>query len=215
MRTLIVGDVQGCLTELKELIAEAKLVEGKDALIFVGDLVAKGPDSKGVLRLARQWKARSVKGNHEAHVLKYRVGQGDQLKPHHRQVAEALDEADWKYLESLPLWISLPGLIIVHAGLVPGVPLERQEEDALLNMRSLKPHGKWSRKIEGVPWASQWHGPERVVFGHDAVRGLQQYPCALGLDTGCVYGRRLTGLLLPDDRLVSVPARKAWAPMEG
>ena len=103
----------------------------------------------------------------------------------------------------------------MHAGLLPGIPLEDQDPDGLFNMRSITPSGKWSKKIEaGVPWASKWTGPERVVFGHDAVRGLQQYPRALGLDTGCVYGKRLTGLLLPADALISVPAHKVWAPVD-
>jgi diadenosine tetraphosphatase ApaH/serine/threonine PP2A family protein phosphatase len=215
MQTLIVGDVHGCSSELEELLAEARLSPQTDQLVFVGDLVAKGPDSRGVLKLAQKWKARSVKGNHDAHVLKFRNGGEKEMKKQHLEVARSLDEADWRYLESMPLTLSLPGLIVVHAGLVPGIPLEEQDEEALINMRSLTPSGKWSKRIEaGVPWASLWPGPERVVFGHDAVRGLQQYPRALGLDTGCVYGKRLTGLLLPADAVISVKAHKVWAPVD-
>ena len=215
MQTLIVGDVHGCLGELEALLNEARLSPKTDQLIFVGDLVAKGPDSRGVVKLAQKWNAKSVKGNHDAHVLRYRRGGEREMKKHHLSVAKSLDEADWRYLEAMPLWLTLPGIIVVHAGLVPGIPLEKQEEQALINMRSLTALGHWSKHISaGEPWASRWAGPERVVFGHDAVRGLQQYPHALGLDTGCVYGKRLTGLLLPVDAVISVPAQKVWTPVD-
>jgi diadenosine tetraphosphatase ApaH/serine/threonine PP2A family protein phosphatase len=215
MHTLIVGDVHGCLAELEDLIAQAKLSIEHDQLIFVGDLVAKGPDSRGVVKLAQKWNARAVKGNHDAHVLKFRRGGASDMKKHHLEVAKTLDEADWRYLEAMPLWVRLPGMIVVHAGLLPGVPLDEQDEDALINMRSITSSGKWSKKVEvGDPWASKWTGPDRVVFGHDAMRGLQQYPLALGLDTGCVYGKKLTGLLLPADALISVPAHKVWSPVD-
>ncbi len=217
MKTLIVGDVQGCRQELEDLLTAANLDPQKDALIFVGDLIAKGPDSRGVLKVARAWNARSVRGNHEAHVLKFRRGEQKEMKKHHLEVARELDEADWKFLEALPLWLRLPAYktIVVHAGLVPGIALEQQEENALLNIRSLTKGGTWSKSYEdGEPWPSKWKGPERIVFGHDAMRGLQRWPFALGLDTGCCYGKSLTGLLLPEDRLVSVPARRAWVPID-
>jgi diadenosine tetraphosphatase ApaH/serine/threonine PP2A family protein phosphatase len=178
----------------------------------VGDVVAKGPDSHGVVKLLREWKARAVKGNHDAHMLKFR--RGEETKKEHRVAARTLSEPDWEYLEAMPLFLRLPGMIIVHGGVVHGVPLEQQEEDSLINMRSIDANGRWTRRIEGSkPWASLWPGPERVIFGHDAVRGLQQWPHATGLDTGCVYGRALTGLLLPEDRLISVPAHRAWTPI--
>jgi predicted phosphodiesterase len=210
LSTLIIGDVHGCLLELEELLHEAGHT-ATDTLVFCGDLVAKGPDSQGVVQLAREKGAYSVLGNHDAHVLK--IGKGGEGKKHHEQVAKTLTDADWRWLEALPIVLPLEplGAVIVHGGLVPGVPLDKQEKDVVINMRSFDAEGKPSKRIEGgVPWASRWPGPLHAVFGHDAVRGLQQYPHATGLDTGCVYGRRLTGLLLPERRLVSVPARKSW-----
>jgi hypothetical protein len=102
---------------------------------------------------------------------------------------------------------------VVHGGLLPGVPLAAQPRKYLLNLRSLTPDGQPSTRVkDGVPWASCWTGPEHVIFGHDAVRGLQRHLHATGLDTGCVYGRRLTALVLPEHKLVSVPASRPYAP---
>ncbi len=212
MRTIFIGDVHGCLDELEALLRKLGQTEG-DELVFVGDLIAKGPDSPGVVRLVRELGAKSVLGNHEELLLRARRGEGP-LKPAHEEVAARLDEADWEFLEGLPtrLDVARLGIVVVHAGLVPGVPIDRQRREHLLSVRSFRPDGTPSRKVDdGVPWASRWPGPEHVVFGHDAIRGLQQHPFATGLDTGCVYGRELTALVMPEGRLVSVPAQRKWA----
>lgn len=186
----------------------------------MGDLVAKGPHSAGVVRRARELGALAVKGNHDAHVLRWRAGkmpEGKRLKPEHRQVLETLEDADWEYLEALPLYRRFPELnvLAVHAGLVPGVALEEQSPEHLLNLRSLAPDGTPSKRVDGgEPWASRWKGPELVIFGHDAMRGLQRHPHALGLDSGCVYGGRLTAYVLPEGRLYSVRARRAYMSLD-
>jgi hypothetical protein len=208
--------VHGCAQELDDLLRACGYQHG-ERLVLLGDLVAKGPDSAGVLTRARALGALAVKGNHDAHVLRLHAGHtraGKAPKPEHRQVLETLGPADWAYLEALPLWLSFPelGVVAVHAGLVPGVPLEAQQERHLLTLRSLTPAGQPSARLEdGVPWASRWTGPLTVLFGHDAVRGLQRHPFALGLDTGCVYGGALSAWALPEGRLHQVPARRDWA----
>jgi hypothetical protein len=211
MHTFVVGDVHGCLGELERLLARAGVGPG-DRLILAGDLVMKGPDSQGVVQLARERRALSVRGNHDAHVLKARAGVA--LKKHQRAVADTLGEADWRYLEAMPLWLRLPelGAVVVHAGVLPGLGPEHTPSHLLMNMRSIGKDGKGTPVLEGgVPWASLWSGPELIVFGHDAVRGLQEYPLALGLDTGCCYGKHLTGVWLPERRLVRVEAAKVWS----
>jgi hypothetical protein len=220
-RTLFIGDVHGCLQELEELL-EACAYAGSDRVVLVGDLVAKGPDSAGVVRLARERGVLAVRGNHDAHVLRARANgglrpDGRKLKPEHQHVLDTLAPEDWAYLESLPLYLRFPELnvLAVHAGLVPGVALEAQDPHLVLNLRSITPTGAPSKRIDnGVPWASLWKGPETVVFGHDAMRGLQRHPHALGLDSGCVYGGRLNAWILPEGRLVSVRARAAYMDAE-
>lgn len=209
--------MHGCIGELRELLDVAGW-RPEDRLVLAGDLVAKGPDSRAVVELARTHGALAVLGNHDAHVLKGRGGALDALKGTHREAARSLTEPDWQYLERLPLWLDFPELntLVVHAGLLPSVPLAQQPRHLLLNLRSLEADGSGSTRVEGgVPWASRWPGPRFVVFGHDALRGLQRHPHALGLDTGCVYGGQLSAVWLPERRLVQVAAHRAWVPVDG
>src|SRR5690348_965181 len=102
-RTLIVGDVHGCIEELDRLLVRLR-VKSEDRVIFVGDLVAKGPRSKAVVERARGLGATTVRGNHEEHVLAFRRaldarGPLPKLGRSHREVVESLDEDDWAYLE--------------------------------------------------------------------------------------------------------------------
>ena len=217
-RAFIIGDLHGCCEELEDLIEESGWEAG-DQLFSVGDLVAKGPNSLGVVRLMRELGGRAVRGNHDQHCLRWwqakNAGQDlPTLKPAHQRVTEQLEGDDWEWLADLPLWIEIPehDALVVHAGLLPDVPLEEQDPYDLMNMRSILPDGSASRcYTEGIPWTTLWPGPRLVVFGHDAVRGLQSRPHAVGLDTGCVYGGWLTGIWLPERDLVSVPARAAYA----
>jgi hypothetical protein len=220
-RTVLIGDIHGCLAELQRLLAKVS-VSNADRVILVGDLVAKGPDSQGVVALARELGAEAVLGNHDDAVLRYRRALADgsdpKLKPGHRAVAESLSEPDWRYLESLPLYLEAPEVnaIVVHAGIVPGRPLWAQSRDVLLTIRTIRPDGEPSSRLEdGELWAASYRGPEHVVFGHNAISGLQRTPFATGLDTGCVYGRALTALILPENTLVSVAALRTYKELDG
>lgn len=216
MRTIVIGDVHGCLEELEALL-RACAVTASDQVVLVGDLVAKGPDSVGVIQFVRERGFEAVLGNHDAHLLRVRHPEPDRpVKGEHKKIAQHLSEADWAWLEARPLTLALAahGVRVVHAGLVPGVAVEQQRREDLLNLRSITPEGLPSKRVDGgAPWASLWRGPEHIVFGHDAVRGLQHHPFATGLDSGCVYGRSLTALILPAHEQVSVRARQAYAPM--
>jgi predicted phosphodiesterase len=220
-RHIFIGDVHGCLDELEALLR--KLQPGADdRLVLVGDLVAKGPDSQGVVALARERGALGVRGNHDEAVLRYRRAQRSgeplpKIKKGHLAAARSMQEEDWVYLEALPLFLRFEALdvLVVHAGLLPGTPVERQSPEALMTMRTIRPDGTSSSKLdEGEPWARRWPGPERVVFGHDALSGLQRERFATGLDSGCVYGGALTALVLPEDRLVSVRAKRAYQDLQ-
>eukprot|EP01104_Vermistella_antarctica_P011890 TRINITY_DN3364_c1_g1_i1.p1 TRINITY_DN3364_c1_g1~~TRINITY_DN3364_c1_g1_i1.p1 ORF type:complete len:305 (+),score=46.88 TRINITY_DN3364_c1_g1_i1:177-1091(+) len=142
---------------------------------------------------------------------------------------------DWAYVSSWPLYSrhEMPEgenklkdgsshFVMVHAGFVPGVDYENQEPINMMKMRNLVPVIE-DGALEGPPrysatenikigekWAQFWDGDDLVVFGHDALRRLQVYPKAVGLDTGCLYGGKLSALILPGREVVHVDAKEVY-----
>jgi hypothetical protein len=138
----------------------------------------------------------------------------DEQMPHY-QIARSLTKQHLAYLSRLPLTISIPlyNSIVVHAGLVPGVPLVHQLPFNCMYMRNLDrtTNTAYDKPIHGSAWAKSWNGPETVIFGHDAQRGYQHETYCIGLDTGCCYGRSLTGYLLPDKKYVCIEAAQQYS----
>jgi len=214
-RTIIVGDIHGCFQEFLELLVATHWSPLTDRLILVGDLVGKGPEIRNVLKFCREMKIECVKGNFEDNWLQF-IHDGKRLKSvGDAEVARSLSTEDWSYISSLPLYIELPeyNSVIVHAGLVPNVPLQQQDPWMMMNIRSINSDGKGNSEFESDDqlWARHWKGPYHVIFGHDAARGLQQEPFATGLDSGCVYGEKLTALILPERRFLHVAARRQYS----
>jgi hypothetical protein len=232
VRTIIVGDVHGCASELDALLDAVAFASG-DRLVFVGDLVARGPDSLGVLDIVRSTGAIVVRGNHEQKLLDWQDARerwirGEETdKPPigkmHRDICRELRPIDWTLLETSPLYLDLPEheLRVVHAGIDPKLPFAKQKPDTLLRIRTVVGSvGKRGERHE--LWGTHYAGPPHIVFGHNAAPGLQLHPWATGLDTGCVYGGRLTAMVLGErekvprvvaarrEVLVSTPARKMW-----
>jgi hypothetical protein len=212
-RTIIVGDVHGCLHEAEDLLEYVHFGEG-DALYFLGDLLSRGPLPEGVLELVRRTGGRGVRGNHDDSLLAWRAAQrtGVEFSISHskRKLAERLQETDWELLESLPLWLDLPNhdIRLVHAGVIPGLAIDKQPREALLSMRYLGPNNEPIEKDGTVLWATRYQGPPHVVFGHNAQREPQIHPWATGIDTGVVYGERLTAMVLDAGKKVPPPERR-------
>lgn len=222
-RTVIVGDVHGCRAELEALLAKVAFAAG-DRLVMVGDLVARGPDPVGTIELLASLGARAVRGNHEDRLLRFRRRPERPLSNAHRAVVAALHDRHWAFLESLPLWIDLPDhrVRVVHAGVLPGVPIERQDPRTLMYVRCLTSSGKPQEDRGDALWGRRYVGPPHVVFGHNALPEPQIHAHATGVDTGAVYGNRLTAMVLLEgaeppppasraDVLVSVRSRRAYA----
>lgn len=198
MRTLFVGDVHGCSAELAALLAQA----AADRVVLLGDLFNKGPDAPGVWQLIQEHGCEAILGNHDAHVLA-RVG---------RPGALDLPAAAIDWLRRLPLHrqgVTPDGRawLAIHAGLDPVGGLAATTREQALVVR------RWpdDSDLDNPFWWERWQGPPLVLYGHDAVRGLvDRRPHSLGLDSGCVYGKALSGYLLEEDRILQVPAARAW-----
>lgn len=230
----IVGDVHGCLDELKDLLEKVYEMKGqaKTSVIFSGDLVNKGPYSAEVVAYARSLESSyCVRGNHDDYVVKRSESTFD-APPWEAK----LTPEDHDYLRHLPFTISVPSLniIVVHAGIVPNKDLYQQRDFDMMMMRNVVPSDKEGDDVtgqeelkalahenEGDAWASVWdnickgrvalgESPPHIYFGHDAKRHLQRYKYATGLDTGCCYGKELTAVILPDKEFVQVQAREVY-----
>jgi hypothetical protein len=192
MSTLIVGDVHACADELAELVQQ----HAPDRLILVGDVFNKGPKPDETWAVIAEHQAESVMGNHDLHVIAA-AARGERLAP----------SAAVQWLKGLPITIggeTPRPWIVVHGGLDPEAGVAGTTRAQAVRMR------RWPDE-QSEFWWRQWAGPPLVVYGHDAVRGLQDHrPHTLGLDTGCVYGGRLTGYLLEADQVVSVAARGVY-----
>jgi len=208
-RTFVIGDVHGCLDPLLRLVERIGWRPDEDGLIFLGDYIDRGRDSKGVVDYILALKdvsphVRGIKGNHEVMFLDYldRRRRDLYILNGGRITLESYGGTDSRgdiavprshmaFYRSLPFVVELEDYIIVHAGLRPGCPLREQSEEDLV----------WIR--EPFIYSPQDFG-KRVLFGHTPFREPLVMENKIGLDTGAVYGNRLTCLELPGLRFHSV-----------
>lgn len=217
-RAFVIGDVHGCASELEALLQGLAPTAG-DAVMFVGDYIDRGPASKAVVELLIALQRRKditttfLRGNHEDMLLAYmgfpgRYGSAflhnggvDTLVSYGLhpltpgpEVAEALPASHLAFLRALELTHVHGDFLIAHAGIDPERPLEEQRDEDLLWIRDAfinKPHPL----------------PYTVCFGHTPRRDVfLDLPYKIGLDTGCVYGNRLTCIELTRARLFQVRA---------
>jgi diadenosine tetraphosphatase ApaH/serine/threonine PP2A family protein phosphatase len=209
-RTIVIGDIHGCFDELSELLDLVKLRK-HDRVVSVGDLIAKGPKSREVLDLfIKDQRFASVIGNHDRALRQYWRGEPVRLTRAQRAARDELEfnrDGYSAYLQSLPFLIDLSSHLVVHAGVRPGVPLKHQMASDLTGLRTM---GANPGRKRGVPWYEVYRGKKIVLFGHWPSAEPRRAPRAIGIDTGCVYGGRLTGYVIESNQFVSVPARRVY-----
>lgn len=211
-KTFIIGDVHGCITLLERLIHRIGWDPENHHLVFLGDYIDRGENPRAVVDFIIQLAERSgavdcLMGNHESLFIHY-LNTGDPRLflanggartvdsygiEGYKPAAPLLPGEHLDFYRSLKLYVELESHIVVHAGLRPGVPLERQSPEDLLWIRD-----DFIR--------SKYDFGKTVVFGHTPFRKPLVMKNKIGLDTGAVYGNMLTCLELPSGEFISVRA---------
>jgi len=217
MRRLVIGDIHGCFAELQDLLEKAG-VSTEDEIIAVGDIVDRGPETGKVLDWFRgQRNASSLMGNHERkHV---RVMRGE-LRPAlaqvivRQQLGEQAYAAACRFMDSLPRFRELPEATLAHGFLEPGVQAAKQRETVLVGAMSGE---QYLRKKYDRPWYDLYAASKPIkplIVGHLVYKEngepLVVNDVVYCIDTGCCHGLRLTGVLLPEFRIISVPSRRDY-----
>ena len=234
----LVGDVHGCRAELEELLGALGYALERDAggravgaqhpqgrrAVFVGDLVDRGPDTPGVLRLVMGMVAAGdafcVRGNHEEKLARALAGR--QVKIGHG-LAESLEQlaaepeefrkAVHEFCDGLIGHYVLDGgaLVVAHAGLP-----ERYHGRASATVRSFALYGDTTGETDEYglpvryPWANEYRGRAVVVYGHTPSPEAEWVNNTICLDTGVVFGGRLSALRYPEREVVAVAAHQEW-----
>ncbi|MFD6491516.1 polynucleotide kinase-phosphatase [Streptomyces sp. NPDC060188] len=224
----IVGDIHGCASELETLLGKLGYVDGVHpegrTAVFVGDLVDRGPDTPGVLRrvmsMVGSGDALCVPGNHENKFGRYLKGRKVQ---HTHGLAETIEQMDAQsdefrasvreFVDGLVSHYVLDGgrLVVCHAGLP-----EKYHGRTSGRVRSHALYGDTTGETDEFglpvryPWAEDYRGRAAVVYGHTPVPTATWLNNTICLDTGAVFGGKLTALRWPERELVDVPAEQVW-----
>ncbi|MET7384308.1 polynucleotide kinase-phosphatase [Streptomyces sp. NPDC005529] len=224
----IVGDIHGCASELETLLGKLGYVDGAHpegrTAVFVGDLVDRGPDTPGVLRrvmsMVGSGDALCVPGNHENKFGRYLKGRKVQ---HTHGLAETIEQMDAQsddfrasvreFVDGLVSHYVLDGgrLVVCHAGLP-----EKYHGRTSGRVRSHALYGDTTGETDEFglpvryPWAEDYRGRAAVVYGHTPVPTATWLNNTICLDTGAVFGGKLTALRWPERELVDVPAEQVW-----
>jgi predicted phosphodiesterase len=214
-RTLIIGDVHGCLEELEAIVSAFKPTS-KDHLIAVGDLVNGGPDSAGVLKFARAHSIYPVLGNHEMRLLDARQSKKTSgIRAKDARTLSQLKNGDWEWMATWPHVIRIPSInvIVVHGGFHPFKPWRKQKPDEITSIQVIDSKGQPTKRAEapdGKPWGETWKGPEHVYYGHTPRPEVALTQYTTGLDTGCVYGYILSAISLPEREIYQIEAQRPY-----
>ena len=209
-KSFIVGDIHGCSDLLEEMLGIIPWNPEEDNLIFIGDYIDRGNDSKGVIDILIHLMEKSpnvhcLMGNHESIFLDYLSGKDKKTFLHNGGPATlnsyklngniTIPQEHISFIKNLETLIVLENYYVVHAGLMPGVDIENQTlQDKL-----------WIR--ENFIFSDYDFG-KKIIFGHTPYHSPYIGYNKIGLDTGAVFGNKLTCIELPGEIFYHVGAKK-------
>ena len=225
MRHIFIGDIHGCYTELVDLLAKID-VQDADRVMALGDMTRKGPAADRCIDLWRERGYESVLGNNDVKVIEHSERWMSRVfaSSADRDVIWRRERVD--FLRHLPLYSDVPevSVVAVHGGVLPKAMQftgDLVTREAALELRYIrKTSSGWAFVPKGKQspddpfWADVWDGDRMIVYGHTPREEPLVHRRALGIDTGCVYGGKLTAAVFAEpDRwqLVSIPARRRYS----
>ena len=212
-QVFIIGDVHGCYFEFLDLLKKVHYHKSTHRLILVGDIINRGPESLKMLEWVRKEEVEIVQGNHEygfVKSVKEKRQVGSVLEKLKKDMGSQLQE--WiQWIETWPFYLDEPDFLVVHGGLVPQQTPQQTDPWLLMHIRTWDGKGLDLNNPNHPPWYELYQGEKLIVYGHWALQGLNVRSNTIGLDSGCSYGKKLSGLLLPEKNIVQVSAKKNYA----
>ncbi|MEM0967618.1 MAG: metallophosphoesterase [Verrucomicrobiota bacterium] len=214
-RIIAIGDVHGCASELEDLL-EKLSPKRSDHVLFLGDLVNRGPESHRTVQIVRRNRFDSLMGNHEHRLLKYRQHRDPSiLKSYDYETLQQLTLDDWNFLSEMRAFYETndSDFVCVHGGFIPGRPWRTQSLSTVCTTKWISPKRIPPPKRMGdhsIHWSELWEGPATVIYGHTPNPELRYAAHTLCIDTACVYGGYLSACILPEMEIVQVKARRAY-----
>lgn len=213
MRTIIISDIHSCALELRKLLQKVNYQKEKDFLLFIGDMIGKGPLPLETFLLYEQTGALCIMGNAEVAFLK-NWQDPLYLKEYIEPTKKAMGKHYQKFISeafSFPHFYETKNYLAIHAGLLPNKKPQEMDLEQLTKIRKVS---NPQNKNQILAWYEFYKEQKLVVFGHwAALRGIVRKN-VIGIDTGAVYGKKLTALILPERKLVSVDSAKIYLPIE-
>jgi bis(5'-nucleosyl)-tetraphosphatase (symmetrical) len=210
-KLIIYGDIHGCYDEFISLRTQIN-PQKDDIEVCVGDIITKGKDSIKTIDFIIENNIRSVLGNHEDKLLRYIKHQKLNKKNpivldnDEQNIIDNLTEKYIQFLENLPLFLRFENITIVHGGLQNHMNLDNlseKDKQKILRLRYLDEnyeflaYGKEDEK--SIFWADLYDGNQGfIVYGHQWFQEIKKSKFGLGIDTGCVYGNKLSAIVFPN-----------------